>query len=235
MGSADAMMEALDKLSAKIDDMKVTLDKLAPLAPVADQLATIPTKVVTLQSSAFENAEQVRALNLALIRVENSQREGKALATDDGDTTGFSANKSKTGKPPLFPEIPREPPKNHFSVSPPESGQGQYADEDDFTDNRFHPHIRLEFPSFDGKEDPLPWLNRCETFVHGQGTPERCRVWYAAMHLTGAAQLWYARLELTSGTPLRPVGSATLRATHDEQPRRGTHAPPPHRLRGGLH
>jgi hypothetical protein len=30
MGSADAMKEALDKLSAKIDDMKVTLDKLAP-------------------------------------------------------------------------------------------------------------------------------------------------------------------------------------------------------------
>jgi hypothetical protein len=30
MGSADAMTEALDKLSAKIDDMKVALDKLAP-------------------------------------------------------------------------------------------------------------------------------------------------------------------------------------------------------------
>jgi hypothetical protein len=167
---------------------------------VADQLATIPAKVVTLQSSAFENAEQVRALNLALIRAENSQREGKALATDDGDTTGISANKSKTSKPPLFPEIPRKPPKNHFSAPPPESGRGQYDDEDDFTDNRFHLRVRLEFPSFDGKEDPLPWLNRWETFFRVQGTPERRRVWYAAMHLTGAAQLWYARLELTSGT-----------------------------------
>jgi hypothetical protein len=61
--------------------------------------------------------------------------------------------------------------------------------------------VHLEFPSFDGKEDPLLWLNRCETFFRGQNTPERRRVWYVAMHLTGSAQLWYARLELTSGTP----------------------------------
>jgi hypothetical protein len=61
--------------------------------------------------------------------------------------------------------------------------------------------VCLEFPSFDGKEDPLPWLNRFETFFRGQNTSERRRVWYAAMHLTGSAQLWYAHLELTSGTP----------------------------------
>ena len=35
-------------------------------------------------------------------------------------------------------------------------------------DDGFHPRAKLEFPTFDGKEDPLPWLNRCETFFRGQ-------------------------------------------------------------------
>jgi hypothetical protein len=68
MGSNNGMKEMLEKVSAKIDDMKASLDKLAPLAPMEDQLASIPTKVVTLQSAAFENSEQIRALNLTLIR-----------------------------------------------------------------------------------------------------------------------------------------------------------------------
>ncbi|KAG8075906.1 hypothetical protein GUJ93_ZPchr0006g42485 [Zizania palustris] len=73
-----------------------TLDKLAPLVSVADQLATLPSKVVALQSSAFENQEQVRALNLALLRAENAQRKGKAHAEDNGDTTGDgSINRSR--------------------------------------------------------------------------------------------------------------------------------------------
>jgi hypothetical protein len=91
------------------------------------------------------------------------------------------------------------PPKDRYGP-PPYAHRGPYNDDDDF-DSRFHPRVRLEFPSFDGKEDPLPWLNRCETFFRGLNTPERRRVWYATMHLTGSAQLWYARLELTSGTP----------------------------------
>lgn len=57
-------------------------------------------------------------------------------------------------------------------------------------DPSFHPRARLKFSTFDGKEDPLLWLNRCETFFKGQNTPERHRVWYATY-----------RLELTGGTP----------------------------------
>ncbi|KAG8085087.1 hypothetical protein GUJ93_ZPchr0010g10442 [Zizania palustris] len=52
------MKELIEKLAAKIDDVKTSIDKLAPLARVAEQLATLPSKVVALQSSAFENQEQ---------------------------------------------------------------------------------------------------------------------------------------------------------------------------------
>ncbi|KAG8089613.1 hypothetical protein GUJ93_ZPchr0011g27982 [Zizania palustris] len=173
MGSSDGMKELIEKLAAKIDDLKTSLDKLAPLAPVADQLATLLSKVVALQSSAFENQEQVRALNLALLRAENTQREGKAHAKDNGDTTGDgSINRSRQGPVPP-PENDRPPPRDRFRQLPPEHERGPYDDEEDAPDSRFHPRVRLEFLSFNGKEDSLPWLNCCETFFRGQSTPER--------------------------------------------------------------
>ncbi|KAG8047517.1 hypothetical protein GUJ93_ZPchr0008g13912 [Zizania palustris] len=58
MGSGDGMKELIEKLAAKIDDLKTSINKLVPLARVAEQLATLPSKVVALQSSAFENQEQ---------------------------------------------------------------------------------------------------------------------------------------------------------------------------------
>lgn len=56
---------------------------------------------------------------------------------------------------------------------------------------RFH---RLEFALFDGKEDPLQWLNRCEQFFEGQRTLEDEKVWLASYHMTGIARTWYTQL-----------------------------------------
>ncbi|CAO2041786.1 unnamed protein product [Urochloa humidicola] len=55
--------------------------------------------------------------------------------------------------------------------------------------------IKLSVPYYDGKEDPLPWLNKCEQFFVGHGTAENKKVWYASYHLEGAAQQWYMRLD----------------------------------------
>nr|GMD28243.1 uncharacterized protein LOC109179592 [Ipomoea batatas] len=55
---------------------------------------------------------------------------------------------------------------------------------------------RLEFPRFDGREDPSAWLHRCEQFFKAQNTPAREFVSLAAFHLTGVAQTWHLRLEL---------------------------------------
>jgi hypothetical protein len=168
MGSSGEMKTALDKLVAKIDEMKVSLDRLAPLAPVVADLAKIPSKVVTLQSSAYETAEQVQALNLALYRVENSHREGKAVLIDDDDSTAhFPGEKPKQGVKPNQKQPFQPPPKDRTARPPPHRGRGSYDEDEDAHDSRFHPRVRLEFPTFDGKEDPLTWLNRCETFFRG--------------------------------------------------------------------
>lgn len=65
-------------MSAKFDDLAVKVERLSPLAPVASKLVALPKKVASLRATTFKSTEQVRALNLALIRVESAQRDGKA-------------------------------------------------------------------------------------------------------------------------------------------------------------
>ena len=47
---------------------------------------------------------------------------------------------------------------------------------------------KLDFPTYDGTEDPLNWLHRCEQFFRGQRTLASDRVWLASYHMTGVAQ-----------------------------------------------
>jgi len=72
---------------------------------------------------------------------------------------------------------------------------------DDDPDNamavpRYH---KLSFPTFDGKEDPLGWLNRCEHFFRAQHTRECDKVWLASFHLISVAQHWFYMLERDAG------------------------------------
>jgi len=61
---------------------------------------------------------------------------------------------------------------------------------------------KLMFPTYDGKEDPLGWLNKCEQFFNGHQTRHQDRVWLASYHLTGVAQQWYLVLESDAGRPI---------------------------------
>jgi hypothetical protein len=48
-------------------------------------------------------------------------------------------------------------------------------------------YFKLSFPTFDGREDPLGWLNRCDHFFRAQLTGEADKVGLAAFHMTGHA------------------------------------------------
>ena len=61
---------------------------------------------------------------------------------------------------------------------------------------RYH---KLSFPTFDGKEDPIGWLNRCDHFFRAQRTREADKVWLASFHMTGVAQHWFYMLERDAG------------------------------------
>lgn len=67
-------------------------------------------------------------------------------------------------------------------------------------DRPSHYH-KLDFTKFDGRGDPLPFLNRFEQFFRGQRTPEDDMVWLVSYHLLDGAQQWYTRLERDHGLP----------------------------------
>jgi hypothetical protein len=59
---------------------------------------------------------------------------------------------------------------------------------------------KMDFPRFDGKSDPLIFINRCESYFRQQRTmPEK--VWMASYNLEDVAQLWFLRLQEDEGTP----------------------------------
>jgi hypothetical protein len=45
----------------------------------------------------------------------------------------------------------------------------------------------LLFPMYDGKEDLLPWLNRCGQFFRIQATEDTGKVFLASFYMTGDA------------------------------------------------
>jgi len=57
------------------------------------------------------------------------------------------------------------------------------------------PVHRLRFPKYDGADNPLGWLHKCEQFFRSQGTPASLQVWTTAFYLEGAAAQWYFHLK----------------------------------------
>ena len=99
--------------------------------------------MTTLQAAVFEGSNQIATLNLAMSRLEKAQRGDKDPSMDD--VAGAAA--SAPGQLP-FRETPPLPCRD--------------SNDDDTADPHFHPRAASNFRHF--KEDPLPWLNRCETF-----------------------------------------------------------------------
>ncbi|GJU73877.1 retrotransposon gag protein, partial [Tanacetum coccineum] len=55
---------------------------------------------------------------------------------------------------------------------------------------------RLDFPVYDGKNDPLVWLSRCEHYFRHQHMPESEKVEIACYHLDEDAQVWFLKLDI---------------------------------------
>ncbi|GJZ89690.1 retrotransposon gag protein, partial [Tanacetum coccineum] len=55
---------------------------------------------------------------------------------------------------------------------------------------------RLDFPVYDGKNDPLVWLSRCEHYFRHQHIPESEKVEIACYHLDEDAQVWFLKLDI---------------------------------------
>lgn len=60
---------------------------------------------------------------------------------------------------------------------------------------------KLDFPKFDGKSDPLAFINRCESYFVQQRIAAEEQVWMASYNLEDTAQMWYILVQQSEGTP----------------------------------
>ncbi|XP_066316652.1 uncharacterized protein [Miscanthus floridulus] len=65
-------------------------------------------------------------------------------------------------------------------------------------------HWRPEFLRYDGKSDPLAFLNQCESFFTQQRIMPKEQTWMASYNLQEGAQLWYMQVQADEGTPPWP-------------------------------
>jgi hypothetical protein len=60
---------------------------------------------------------------------------------------------------------------------------------------------KMDFPRYDGKSDPLIFINRCESYFHQQRIMEEEKVWMASYNLEDGTQLWYIQVQTDEGNP----------------------------------
>jgi hypothetical protein len=60
---------------------------------------------------------------------------------------------------------------------------------------------KLDFPKFDGKSDPLAFINRCESYFVQQRIAAEEQVWMASYNLEDVAQMWYLLVQQSEGMP----------------------------------
>lgn len=57
-------------------------------------------------------------------------------------------------------------------------GGGNFGHREDHHDEGGPLRHKPKFPSYNGESDPLPWLNKCETYSRGMNTMADERVWH---------------------------------------------------------
>jgi hypothetical protein len=74
--------------------------------------------------------------------------------------------------------------------------------------------VKLDFPRFNGAEDPTSWICRAEQFFRFHETPIEDHVALASFHLEGEAQLWYQLLQQEAESLNWPTFKAGLLARY---------------------
>jgi hypothetical protein len=102
--------------------------------------------------------------------------------------------------------FPHSPSPLPFQTSSPSNHAPHDEDDEGTAVPRYY---KLSFPMFDGKDDPLGWLNCYEHFFRAHRTREADKVWLASFHMTGLAQHWYSTCSIV--TPATSQGPCSKR------------------------
>jgi hypothetical protein len=167
-------------------------DVLANIDTVHTQLADVSARLTTIEMgrsakdvvTELEREKELLALKLEMTTMEAMEKAGSDFlkAQTENSSTQAIAKIAARLEAKLFYKDESEPEIPSGGAAPAAPGA--------FPALEIRPH-KLAFAMHDGKEDPLPWLNRCEQFFKGQWTPDSEKTWYASYHLIGTAQQWY--------------------------------------------
>jgi hypothetical protein len=145
-----------------------------------DDLTTTLNSIMA-QLTTISNRLDLQGTTLAKHALLLDGAEGSAVAGGRSpDPDGARGKQDTTGG---------AGPRNHQP-----SGRDHH---DDLRNSFYRP--KLNFPRYDGESDPLPWLNRCESYFRGTRTLPAEQVWMASLHMDGAAAEWYYALEREYG------------------------------------
>jgi hypothetical protein len=78
---------------------------------------------------------------------------------------------------------------------------GHHQPTDEHHNDRPPTFQKMDFPRYDGKSNPLIFINRCVSYFHQQRTMAEEKVWMASYNLEDMAQLWYIQLQEDEGMP----------------------------------
>ncbi|KAI4302130.1 hypothetical protein MLD38_037914 [Melastoma candidum] len=87
------------------------------------------------------------------------------------------------------------------ATPPPSSSYGNRTASGEHNQDRPPRFQKLDFPRYDGKSDPLIFINRCESYFHQQRIMEEEKVWMASYNLEEGAQMWYIQIQQDEGIP----------------------------------
>lgn len=161
----------------------------ADIAKLRESMADV-LHGMSLLASKSDLTDLSHSVAVASSRLTSLEQQG-ATSTSTLPRLGGDGMFWPPPPPPPPPSPPPPPPQHHTSLSS-DTNAGTGVP-------RFY---KLEFPKYDGKEDPLNWFNHCEQFFRGQKTLDGDRVWLATYHLTGDAQEWYFHYEQHHGPRL---------------------------------
>jgi hypothetical protein len=188
------------QLPGKISNIEKMLQNLIGVFSTMKQDIAASQHAITELNKNVVHKQDIAEINrnMAVIasRVSNLEKD-KGLPGQPADLSGQASASLAHGKPRLSGPgiLPFHPP----SVAS-ETQTSQLPTHGGRVVPRYH---KLEFPIFDGKSDPLSWINRCEQFFRGQRTEEPDKIWLATYHLIGVAQEWYYQRERSKGAPQR--------------------------------
>jgi hypothetical protein len=175
---ASTAMSTDQRPSGVVDDpAKQSEDVTSALTQILGQLATI-NKRLEIQGELLARHDNILMSGDGSATPMGPHPTSTASANKTGETAGAGSGGGKGG---LF---------GHNNPSP--------RDHNADLRNSFH-RPKLAFPRYDGESDPLPWLNRCESFFRGTRTMSAEQVWMASLHMDGIAAEWYYALEREYG------------------------------------